>query len=424
MTQPQVPTGNAVRVILVPYPVSPLATFAYYILGEMGNVTPFVSYRWNRPDENEDTLARTCLFGRNLFRKVWSWIDKAPIGDKKLLRRLLNFCQQPDIRQRKTLQDLQRSIACTHGSPREVLAFWASYWERVVRYRIDPVHEAMPPFPNNGYVAKPDMAFEGVWPIKWPRPKFEGEDEQKRPKLVGSDKFTLELNQARFLSGHHLTIGAFGPAGVGKSSLIASMTYAMQCWAESISAWPGWEGFQVKVDCLDLDLGTPTLTHILNGKGQNRELLEQSKRTWTPEMVAQALWRLDEARRKSNVLLVDLPGKRTEVLEALGSSLDGGILATPSGDPEAKNIWANYLRKELALGEELVDASCKRDEAGERSFARTHHHHHTARGQVTDMKRVILSWDPFITYSAMVLLFDLLPGLVHRRRDLRARYTA
>lgn len=432
---PQPSQEGSARVILVPYPVSVLSSFAYYVFRQTGASSPYVFYRWRNLDKDQDSAVRLCLFGPMLFVKILSRLQTLSQAKTWHLRRVFNFCNSPDRVHRATIAEMQKAIALLGGSPLGILEQCARYWKEVISAEVDPFKSGLPTFrpssdipleeplptdiPRNDPKKKGDRVFVS-------RPKFDGAnvDETGHSRVIGSTRFSIQEPRIKLLLRRSLAIGVFGPSSVGKSTTVRSLVDEMQNFVDGLAERSGigwWNGFDLTVDRLDLDLGTPTQGAIEEGEGQNRQRTESDKRPWTMELADEALRRLSLARRMTNILIVDLPGRADDILEVIGSSLDGSILLIPSGDTGLKAEWGKYLDSTLAL-ERLSNMASFKPGEGKISMARPHSHHRTARGHIVGLERLSVSYDPFFGYLAKVLLCDLLPEMVEKRHEARIKF--
>jgi len=422
MTHAQSSSEDAVRVILVPYPLNLLSAFAYYLLEASGVLSSHVFYRYQRFHKDEDSPTRLCLFGPSLFEKVgWCIDDDVPADSKtkRALHRISRFCRDACGQYRQKHDELQEKIARMEGSPRDILETCAGYFRELVEKGLDPFRDELPPFPQ--YVQTPASIIKTVLRretfgkdiMHLSRPVYQLNPLTNRDEETGSTTIELDRNQARLLSGQHLTIGVVGQAGLGKSTITANLFHELEEQIRRQSRRSGWRDFGIKVRYLDADFGTPTLSAIMAGKAQDKEALRKLKRPWTMKMAVEAVRQVELGRSEANILLVDFPGKVDQITELLAAPLDGAILVTPSGGGSgSEETWGNLL--DNTLGIELL-AHIFSGKPGEESKVMRHSLNDAVRGQITRSDRRVHSYDRFYMHLAKVLLFNLLPYLVEQR---------
>ena len=117
------------------------------------------------------------------------------------------------------------------------------------------------------------------------------------------------------------------------------------------------------------------------------------------------------AKQEVNIVIADLPGEVSDITETLTVPADGGIIITKDWDE--MGVWDRVL---IRCGvRKIAQARSRMPEEGLESVVTLFKPGRLLSGRVTGLDRVVKSWDPFIFYLAVFLLFDLLPSLVSQR---------
>ncbi|MBI2052329.1 MAG: hypothetical protein HYT38_01445 [Candidatus Sungbacteria bacterium] len=172
-------------------------------------------------------------------------------------------------------------------------------------------------------------------------------------------------------------------------------------------------GFEVNVECVNVDLATPTVAAIGQAQGKDRQALNMAKRPWTVELALEALNEFLVAKSRSSLVIADLPGGRVDqITEITGVLGDVGIIITRDWNRMAE--WEEFYGR---MGIVLVAQSRSRllDE-GLESVVTRYHKGKIIAGRVIGLDRVVRSWDSFVSCVAKVLLFDLIPEFIESRR--------
>lgn len=217
---------------------------------------------------------------------------------------------------------------------------------------------------------------------------------------------TLKMGRILELQDRHLCVVIGGEPNVGKSTLAVSLVAEMKHCIRSLSP-NSFPGLEFGVEVVDLDSGSPTTKAIAERWATDRERLFKEKRPWTMERAEEAHQELLRSKSKYNILVGDLPGLITDFTRLTASGADAGIIISrdqgitrdewiPFMSSEGLPIVSRIKRREIRDGfSSLVTKWCP----GE-----------SLNGNVVMLNRLQKSWDPFIQWLALFLLFDILPS--------------
>jgi len=240
-------------------------------------------------------------------------------------------------------------------------------------------------------------------PVFKPREGVRTEDD-----ITGSFKVVLEEGKILELQEKHITIVIGGPSGSGKSTLAASLVSEMRNVIRSLQTRQGFENLKLDVGLLDLDLATPAVTAIEGGWATDRERMERTKRPWTTELAKEAQKNLIRARAKYNITVGDLPGGKIDyITELLTASGDVGIIITNDWEILTKN-WVPLM---MSAGVPVASKIKSRKTGdGVSSLVTQMKEGEILMGRISSLSRQHKSWDLFIQWLALFLLFDMLPA--------------
>lgn len=406
----------APRIVLVPFPLTALTAFASFCLERLGVIRPETLFRFHASPQtkrSEISLgdgAVLNLAALDLPSYLKERFREFSREERNLLERLLTYVRFGDTaRGRKLTERITRlSLAC--DDPGEVLRSCFEIFQRFLDEAIDPwqlqsfpAAEQIPPSEEKSY--PPDKRVVSF-------PIFRSQ-EPSETEVIAVSRCKLAEGKARLLEGTRVGIVVGGPPGSGKSTLAVSLAVKMDNILESLATREAWQDFSLKVEMVSLDLATPTLDAISIGLGKDRRALEEEKRPWLRNLALEALERFIEAKKRANIVIADLPGKIDAITEIVASCADCAILVT--GEWALMKPWQEFIHR---MGLVLVSqARSRSSQEGMNSVVTRYHRGRIIAGRVVDLDRVTRSWDPFISWLAEFLLFDILPALKTRRRE-------
>lgn len=406
----------------MPFPITPLVAFAYFLLHRLGTISAEVLCRYAAASSAE---AAASTLGDGIFlnlaafsryQQLAQMIAKAETKRHRMLKRLLTYCASGDpLKGHKFQRWLVRMSLATNdpaavlAKAKDLLTSWLEIgfdpWESSPRkYLKAPARLKPPAYP-------PDRRILTL-------PVFKGHehDEGGGREITAQARFELVQGKIFELTQAHIGIAIGGPQGSGKSTLTASLVAETKNNAEELATRLGWEKFGPKIAAVDLDLATPTLEAIAAGKGWERKKLAGLKRPWTTELALEAHRLFVEAKAQNNIVFADLPGGSiSEITEIVAAPADAAILLSWNWDlmPE----WEKFIKR---MGITLISRamSYRSDESsGLTSVMRRYEPGRLFTGRIVGLERVERSWDRFISWLAEFLLYGILPAHVADRRD-------
>ena len=144
------------------------------------------------------------------------------------------------------------------------------------------------------------------------------------------------------------------------------------------------------------------------------ERVERTKREWTPRLARRGVEKLLKSRARGNITISDLPGKVTDITRLLAAPADAAILL--SRDWELlKQEWVPLMQK---LGVPVISKIRSRQVGeGLSSIVTLYQPGERLNGRVVALNRIQKSWDPFIQWLSVFLLFDILPSMFGEERQ-------
>lgn len=409
---------NSCRVLLVPFPITPLTAFAFFLYRKFGLVTDDVYVRYRKAPGGENQPLRFGngvvwnLSSRNLYTELDELIAQYATGDRRILKRLLTFCQSGDPAKRLLLARWIIECFFAFDHPRPVLEEARGYFSHCVDKGIDLWEREPLVLPRVPLAYKPSFP---VLPDKriFTLPVFKSQ-EPGETEVIASARCELREGRVWELRSSHIGIMIGGPARSGKSTLATSLVTEFLNQIQSLATRIGWAGFSLDVECVDLDLATPTTEAIWMAR--DGRLLDTSalKRPWTTELALEGLRRFAVTKEQAHLTFVDLPGGPIDAItETLAALADVAILVTH--DWERMEEWQRLVNQ---MGITLVSqARSRRGDEGFSSVVTRYHPGRIIAGRVVDLDRVVRSDDPFVLGAAWCLLYDILPSFVSGRRQ-------
>ena len=421
----------APRILLVPFPITPLAAFAHFFLSRLGIIASAAAVHYHGAPGSQSTAialgngAVLNIASLDLFPYLSSFLAELPEGERYWFKRCLTYCKDGDPKHNHRLQRwlLQHAIAASDAedvlrAATELFASWSAdgvdLWRSAFSLK-EP--------------RAADSSFHGAWPLDTriiTIPILKSDEPGEREV---ADVATFRFHEGRVLAlqSARICIGVGGPKGSGKSTLAASLALEMQNEILSLQSRAGWENFSLAVEVVNLDLATPTVDAIAAGRAKGeREALRAQKRPWTEALALEALSALLAAKARANVVIADMPGGITPITEIVAAAADTVILI--ANDWSLMNPWWNFAAKRMGL--ELVARARSRRSIPEpdlqgaegrdtafTSMVKQHRPGRMISGRVVDLDRIVRSWDPYISRANKFLLFDILPAFVMRRQE-------
>ncbi|OGI95056.1 hypothetical protein A2917_01595 [Candidatus Nomurabacteria bacterium RIFCSPLOWO2_01_FULL_42_17] len=225
--------------------------------------------------------------------------------------------------------------------------------------------------------------------------------------VTGSFEVTLSEGRAYELQDKHICLVVGGPSGSGKSTLSVSLVAEMENCIRSLKSRTSFSDLQLTVGLANLDLATPTTQAIAEGWATDREKVKNLKQPWTMELAEQAQQELLRSRAQHNIVIGDLPGRVTDVTELLAGTADASIIITKDWTVLQKE-WNPFMS---SVGLPIVSRirSRRSDETGFSSLVTHRRPQQRLSGRITALNRYHKSWDLFIQWLAVFLLFEILP---------------
>ncbi|TAK58104.1 hypothetical protein EPO17_00330 [Patescibacteria group bacterium] len=404
-------------VAVLPFPLTAGALLSQGILRFLGYISDNTHTRFTRVSSPHTQLLG-CegriinLNCRELYPKMLELVKSDP-----QLKRILNFAifggyRQTRVAHAQLVSALQKLDT---NASRQALAS-ASVLVRILREGHLDIWQSTQVF--EGFVAVLESLVVTPTKVIYPRdkrvlslPVFQAKTGIPTDDDV-TGSFEVELSEGRIceLQGRHISLVIGGPNGSGKSTLAVSLVAEMNNIIRSLRSRQSFSNLQVSVSLsvglADLDMATPTTSVILEDREDKRERLLALKRPWTMELAEEAQQKLLLERARHNIVIGDLPGRVTNITELLAGSADAGIIV--SRDWEIlKAEWVPLL---ASAGLPLVSRIRSRGAEGGFSSLVTHWRPgERLSGRITSLNRFQKSWDLFIQWLALFLLFDILP---------------
>lgn len=226
---------------------------------------------------------------------------------------LMQLLHQGMPRRSKDSAYWRSNCACLEWNAKDAMGMIASVFERYVTTRTDPFHFSLfrhvedVPQHDAPHSSRADRCFITLL-------VFESNEPSER-NVIAWKHFSLEEGKAELMCSHQLGLVIGGPAGSGKSTLVASLMDEMQNLASSLATRINWLGFNLPIRRINLDIATPTVDAIAAGKGKERGVLGDVKRQWGKGLAIEAVNRFAEAKR-NGITIADLPGGTVDTILA------------------------------------------------------------------------------------------------------------
>lgn len=413
------------KVVLVPFPLTPLAAFGYHLCRKLKMISPTAAcvYHW-RPGsgmvrkawQSDEILVLT---GNDLRDRLLKLIRQSYQGLRHHQHvRMLNILAFPGNTPRKNdVYQLSNELSANWHSPEPALKAADKLFSHLLKFKRELQHINFPlqEIPTVSYPTPPQIAPSQ---FHFTLPLF---DDAPAPlqNIIGFESRSLIESNAAKLMGHHLALVIGGPSSSGKSTATATVVDEINNLIKSLKSRTGWSEFGLSVKYVNLDKGTPVGQFILDQRGQDSNLLKKAKRPWTEKRARAGLRDLIAAKQAHNIVVADLPGKIDNLTRILSCGADGSIIITR--DWSKMDEWKS-LFGEMGLPH-LAQAFTRLPQDGMASTVKRYNER-ILSGRISGLERTVCSWDPFLNFLAKALLFDILPRLVEfrQRAILNARH--
>ena len=236
-------------------------------------------------------------------------------------------------------------------------------------------------------------------------------------EVVGYRDVFLDMKRARWFSGNQVKIAICGPAKSGKSTSCVSLVSETDDLLYSLKSLPYFSGTNITVTGFDLDLGSPTLKNIMDGKGKDKVHHQNSKRPWDINNVYPVLKELKNQRE--NIIFLDMPGKITNITSLLLTAPDVSIILGVNKNWDETKAWRKFVESHginhQAEAGSYSEPSKKAPESLPRLFERER-----CTGRIVNIKREGRNWDNYLQFLAKALLFRFIPDYlenIHKKHQ-------
>jgi len=408
-------------VAVLPFPLTAAALFGYGILRFLGHINEQTHTRFTRVSSHHDTLLGcegriVYLNCTELYLKILSAVE---VEVDKHIRKVLSFAMFGDCSQNDL--DLGVQTKSTHS---RLLSALTKLDVNASRKALEHIHTFIVELQQiktwrslqdiEAFVSALEALEVKPSVISYPPDKRflslpvfkEGKLISKGDHVTGSFTVTLDEGRVFDLQNKHICLAVGGPANSGKSTLAVSLATEMENCIKSLKSRSSFSELEFSVGVVNLDLGTPTARAIAEGWAADRKKLEMEKRSWTIDLAEKAQKELLCSRARHNILIGDLPGRITDITQLLAGSADAGIIISRDQQILSEE-WAPFMS---SSGLPIVSRIKKREaEEGLSSLVTKRCPGESFNGRIVTLNRSQKSWDLFIQWLALFLLFDILP---------------
>lgn len=258
-----------------------------------------------------------------------------------------------------------------------------------------------------------------TFPITTTVPVFKNTiDELDRIENV---QFGFDLGNLALLRSTHLGLVVGGSKHSGKSTFAFSLNQAIREVVNLGVAAGVLDEQEVKIEACDLDGSAPTLKYIALGIKPPIE----RKKPWDLPILLETRRQFVDALRRNNVTIGDLPGGKPDEFTELLVYLARYSIVIDKDYEESMKFWQDYF-----LGPDfptpLVGAHSRINQPDRKSGIRSYNSNATGKlarsflgGRVVNLDLVPQPDDPFISFTAKVLLLDYLPQAIRARNEYK-----
>ena len=401
-------------VAVLPFPLTAAALFGYGILRFLGYISETTHIRFTRVSSKQislfdcadrivylncDKLYLKILDLSNLDRSIKRMLTFAMFGNNPTTSTKTIHSRMMAALTKLTTDASRRTLHDTHDL---ILWSWRNeYSTKAIESFVIGLEklEGKPLFisypPDQHILSLPRLKKEGGISI------------QTDGDILGSFEVPLPEGRIFDLVNRHICVVIGGPPNSGKSTLAVSLVAEMQNCIRSLKTRASFSGLQLSVGLANLDLGTPTAQAISEQKpAWDKKSLQALKRPWTMELGEEGQGELLRSRAKHNIVIGDLPGTTNLHTRLLAGSADACILISNDWGI-LKSEWQPFMASmglpclSRILGRQLTD--------GFSSLVTNWRPGESLNGRIVGLNRSHKSWDVFIQWLTLFLLFDILP---------------
>ncbi|MEK7507650.1 MAG: hypothetical protein AAB602_01015, partial [Patescibacteria group bacterium] len=330
-------------IVLVPYPLTAFAAFAWYAISELLPVGGLVRekrfFRWINSASPRGELhsphgvvlnlnAQRTILETELLRWLKSPLATIPNKRSAAIRDFVSY-QGKRRFMLATLEERLSALSETQN-PEVILDFSNTLFRKLVDEQIDPRVTAidLPTLPEQS--PQPSIPkIPGLQVVTIPFVKKRGMFDSITEHREATDFSIKHLEKRKVfrLLSEHILLVIGGPSGSGKSTLVTSLFIEVTNIISSLVSHEGqWKELKLVVDITD-DMATPVASSILSRAGQDRDAMRLLKREWTMELAAESITDAAKRLESAHLVIAGLPGKITEITEYLSTHASfGGII--------------------------------------------------------------------------------------------------
>ncbi len=403
------------QIVIMPCPLTPAALVGYGILRFLGQISENAHVRLahstSTPTDIFSCEGRVCdlRVGKGVLN---SQVLKLVSTNYALLR-AINFAtfgdnEFPHEELKLALGKISATnshyaLTLTSNLISEVVSNKVDLWksERAIETLTKSIAA---PRPHTTLCIPPDKLFFSLPVFQKKKAGSKTEDD-----VTGSFDVTLKEGRIYSLVDKNIRLIIGGPPDSGKSTFCASLVAEMRNCICSIQSRSSFSDLKLNVEQVTLDLSGRTTDAIAEGWAAEDPIrLKRMRQPWTMRLARKGVEKLLESRAQGNITISDLPGKVDEITRLLAAPADACILLSKDWNL-LKDEWAPMMNN---LGVPVVSKIRSRQVGeGLSSLVTLYQPGQRLNGRVVALNRVQKSWDPFIRWLAIFLLFDILPTM-------------
>lgn len=408
---------QAYRIALVPFPCTMLSCLGYFIYKLRGLIDEktLVFYHWAPGRQNADRLrykGAVALFGRD-FERSLERIVRSMSRETPTLRTIFNKARSPVKAEDFHGHHMFRRLAGHYWQdPRNILGEMEESFRNTIVHgshfgRVDLIP---------GVTIDKSRGHLDSWPgegrMYISLPLRQDPLDHESP-ITGWEDHPLEQAPIGRLRNRCIVIAIGGPKGSGKSTLAATMARATTNAIRTLQSQDGWQDFRLDAIYHNMDLATPTVDAIARPGKIDPAELRRIKRPWTEELALEAVRSLRAEMRPGRIIFADLPGRLTEITEILAVAADLSVVVT--NDWRRIRSWVRFFNR---MGKDAVARIRSRLRSNDYDSAISRYAKgRTVSGRITLLTRLIKPENEFVRPFSLILLFDILPELIDRRKE-------